>query len=165
VKPLDLATDKECRDTLEHHAGVLLTVNGDPDSLIAAAINHGASLSGYASTLPDMLSLETYHYDTFFQWVPPVARKTFSSFARDVFTAQVSANTQSFSGLPDDCAGDVLELLMTTTLERSVLLEVITNCSSPEACAWMRAVVDDIVVVSVYINRLPYEHVFGHLII
>jgi len=148
--PLDLATDKECRDTLEHHAGVLLTVNGDPESLIAAAINHCASLSGYASTLSEFLTLKPYHYNSFSQWVPPVARETFSSFARDVFTAQVAANTQCFSGLPDDCAGDVLELLTTTTLERTMLLEVITSCSSPEACAWVRAVVDDIVVVSAY---------------
>jgi len=69
--------------------------------------------------------------------------------------AQVAANTQSFSGLPDDCAGDVLEFLTMTTLERTELLEVVTDCSSPEACAWMRTVVDDIVVVSAHMSCLP----------
>jgi len=139
--PLDVATDDDCRRILEQHASILVDVANDPGTLISAAIAHCATLS--KSDLPrpaTALSLWDYHLDSFFHWVPSSASHILSMKARDVYTAQVAANTQPFSELPDDCAGDILSFLKTTST-RTELLKFATHCSSPEARAWMHAVV------------------------
>ena len=139
--PFDLATDDGCRKVLEHHSSILVDVVSDPDGLVTAAIAHCASLS--ASDWPRpvrALSLQDYHLDPFLHWVPPPAGNILITKALDVYTAQIAANTQPFLELPDDCAGEVLGYLK-TTLMRTELLEIAEHCSSPEACAWMHAVV------------------------
>ena len=147
--PLDLATSQSCRDILEHHLAVLAAITANTDSLVSAAIAHSAALSAFRVPAPPTptLKLRSYQLDPSFLWAPPTARAAVVAWARDAYAVQLAANTYDFTDLPDDCAGDVLEFL-NTSMPRAEMLHVTAHCSSPEAHAWVRAVVAAAVAVS-----------------
>jgi len=81
------------------------------------------------------LSFQTYLLDPFFLWAPTDARNEVVAWARDIFTAQLAVKTPFLKDLPDDCGGDILEYF--EICEEMCL----TLTHSPEATAWVRAVV------------------------
>jgi hypothetical protein len=66
------------------------------------------------------------------------------AWARSVFIVQYAPNVEPFGVLIDDCAGDVLEFFGVTHKKSELIA---THCSSPEAHAWVRAVLAAAVVV------------------
>lgn len=135
--PLDLATDDACRDILMHYAGTYATLVENPSFLVSSALAHCANLSASVPTTEP--SLRARQLDPSFRWAPPTARSAVIAWARAAFMIQLAATTQPFEKLPEDCAGDVLEFLETavTCTEAS---HIVRHCSSPEASAWVRAV-------------------------
>lgn len=75
-----------------------------------------------------------------FLWAPAPARAAIFLWARNTFVVQLAKTVEPFEKLPEDCAGDVLEFL-DIAMTRKEALHIATHCSSPEACAWVRAVV------------------------
>jgi len=143
--PLDLATDDTCREILEHHAAVYALLTEDPTTLVAFALAYCATLSASKEPLPPMvLSLRAHHFDPAFLWAPPAARAAVVAWAQHAFIAQVAAKTQPFERLPVDCAGDVVEFFGITPVESELIAK---HSYSPEACAWVRAVIATAVVV------------------
>jgi|GEM_PF-5471438 hypothetical protein len=71
--------------------------------------------------------------------------------------------TQLFVNFPDNCAGDVLDFFK-MTISRTEALDIATHCSSPEAHAWVRAVVAAAIAVSVIIimEHAGIEQRFSH---
>jgi len=140
-----LATDGTCRDILNHQAAVHAVVTEDPAKLVAAALAHCATLSGSGAPLSaTTLSLRAYHFDPCFLWAPPAARTAVVAWALHVLIAQLAATTQPFGRLRDDPAGDVLEFFGVAHKESELIP---THCSSPEARAWVGAVIAAAVVV------------------
>jgi len=142
---LDLATDDTCRDILEFHAAILAIITEDPTTLVAAALAHCATLSASEEPVPaTALSLHAHHFDPAFLWAPPAARAAVVAWALHVFIVQLAGTNQPFKRLPIDCAGDVLEFFEMTRNESDLIAK---HCSSPEARAWVRAVIAAAVVV------------------
>jgi len=144
--PLDLAIDDTCREILEHHYIVDATITEDPSTLVSAALAHCAALSASEETLPaTVLSLRAYYFDPCFLWALPAARTAVVAWALHVLVAQLAATIEPFGVLLDDCAGDVLEFFGVTHNESELIA---THCSSPEARAWVCAVIAVAIVVS-----------------
>jgi len=94
-----------------------------------------------SSSIP-ILALRAYQFrDPAFLWAPSNARARIFAWAQDVFASQLVALTEPFAELPEDCAGDVWEYLIETSLTRIEMQQIVSCCSSPEARAWIRAVV------------------------
>ena len=143
--PLQLATDDTCRDILEHHKAVYALITEAPTKLVASALAYCSTLSASEELLPaTALSLRAYHFDPCFLWAPLAARAAVVAWALRVFIAQLAANVEPFGVLRDDPAGDVLEFFGMTHKESELIA---THCSSPEARAWVRAVIAAAVVV------------------
>lgn len=140
--PLDIAKDDACRALLQDHAAVVTTLTAKPTALVSAAVKHCSALANQleASETTLALPLSSYHFDPSFLWAPPEARAAVVAWARNAFTAQQVAINELILDLSDDCAGDVLEFLV-MDMTRKESSDVLTHCSSPEACAWIRAVV------------------------
>jgi len=137
--PVDLTTDENCRALLEHHIAVLAVLNDNPDALVSAVVAHCAALSApEARRLEAVLSARAYHFDPCFLWAPAAARAALFAWVRDAFVVQLAATTPPFSDLPDDCAGDVLEF-MELALPRANSQYIMEHCLSPEAHAWVCA--------------------------
>ena len=66
------------------------------------------------------------------------------AWALHVFIVRLAATVELYRELSDDCAGDVLEFFGMTHLESELIA---THCSSPEARAWVHAVIAAAVVV------------------
>jgi hypothetical protein len=115
------------------------------------------------------LPLEPYQLDPAFFWVPRNKRKALVVWARNAFVVQLATTIEPFSDLPDDCAGDVLEFLQMEML-REKSLHIATQCSSPEAHAWVRAALAAYIVVSTLLRALLYfrsntsKHLFCFLL-
>ena len=154
ITALELATDdpyNTCRVFLEHHVSILAVLATMPECLVTSAVAYCATLSAskFLESMPNpVLSLLAYHFDPSFLWVPSEARALIMTWARDAFIVQMATISQFFSDLPDDCTGDVLEYLKMSMPRRDSLL-IATHCSSPEAHAWVRAVVTVAVAVSI----------------
>ena len=148
---LDDANGDECRDLLEHHGIVLAALDDDPNLIISAALEHCVALSNEqkASVPAKELPLRPYHFDPSFLWANPDARAAIFKWARSAFVVQQAAAISLFANLPDDCACDVLDFLQ-VPMPRSESLHVATCCASPEAQAWMRAVVVAAVLVRIF---------------
>jgi len=137
--------DDDCRDLLEHHAYVLAALDDDPNLLVSAAVEYCAALADSSkatvpATRPTSLLLRAFHRDPSLLWAPREVRRLLFEWARNVLVVQQAASNQLFSELTDDCAGDVLDFLQ-VSMSRTESLHVATCCSSPEAQAWVRAVV------------------------
>ena len=143
--PLDLATDATCRDILTHHKAVYALITEEPTKLVASALAHCAKLSASGEPGPSsVLSPRAHHFNPCFLWAPPAARAAVVAWARSVFIVQYAPNVEPFGVLIDDCAGDVLEFFGVTHKKSELIA---THCSSPEAHAWVRAVLAAAVVV------------------
>ena len=143
--PLDLATDDTCRDILEHHQAIFALVTEDPTILVTALLALCATHSDFEEPGPSSaLSLRAHHFNPAFLWAPTAARSAVIAWALHVFIAQLAATIQLFEDLPDDCAGDVLEFFGMTHKESE---RIAKHCSSPEAHAWVCAVIAAAVVV------------------
>ena len=92
------------------------------------------------------LSLRARYFDPCFLWAPPAARSAVVAWARDALIAQHAGTTQPFERLQDDPAGDVLEIFG-MAMTRTDALHIAQHCSSPEARAWVRAVIAPAVMV------------------
>ena len=153
--PLDLATDGDgtCREILEHHAVVCVSVTDDPAIITSAVVAHCAILSATKEPAPSTaLTLRPYHFDPFFSWAPPTARAAVFAWARDAFIAQLAAtSSQPLRNIPDDCAGDIFDFLE-MTMARQEVLHISKHCSSPEARAWVLAVLTAAVTVSIAVR-------------
>ena len=105
------------------------------------------TLSASGEPVPSSdLALRAHHLDPSFLWIPPAARAAVVAWTRDAYMAQHACSINPFQRLPEDCAGDVLEFFgMAMTC--SDALHIAKHCSSPEARAWLRAVVAAAVVV------------------
>jgi len=138
----NLAIDGTCRDLLKHHAGILDTLKATPKALVSAAIAHCASLSAppIETDAEPALPLHAYHFDPFFLWAPSAARASVVAWARDAFVIELAGTIEPFSGLPDDCAGDVLEYFE-MNMPRAESMQLVAHCSSAEAYAWVHAVI------------------------
>ena len=79
---------------------------------------------------------------------PRTARAAIFVWAQGAFIVQLAAKTEPFAALSDDCAGDVLEFIE-LGMPSAEALHIATHCSSPEACAWVRAVTAKAVVVRI----------------
>lgn len=147
--PFELTTfGSSCRMLLEHHNAVFKIVRGSKDLLVTAALARCAAFSAPTNLIPaTVLALHEQHFDPFFLWAPPVARAEIFIWARNLYIPQLLVNTEPFTDLPDDCACDVLEYLI-TKMCRAETMRTITHCSSPEAHAWVQKVVTAAVVVS-----------------
>jgi hypothetical protein len=145
--PLSLATDKTCRDILQHHKAIYVSITEDPTKLVAAALAHCATLSASKEPLPaTALSLRACYFDPCFLWAPPAARSALFAWARDARIAQHVGTTQIFGRLRDDPAGDVLEFFG-LALTRTDALHIAQHGSSPEARAWVHAVIVPVILV------------------
>jgi len=155
VNILSLATNISCRSLLEEHSIIFPELVQDPALLVSAAAAHIASLSASGEPLPatSMSSLRAYHLEPSFLWAPSEARDKVFAWARNMFIVQLASNTESFTDLPDDCAGDVLKYFE-TSIPRAESLHNAARCLSPEAHAWMRAVLGAAVAVRPNSNRL-----------
>ena len=152
--PLDLATDDTCREMLEHHAAILATIDDDPATLVSSIQTLCANLSASDEPLPAMaLYLRAFQLDPSFHWAPLAARAAVFTWARDAFIVQLATTTRPFTILPDDCAGDVLEFIE-MGMTRSEKLHITTHCSSPEACAWVRAVIAAAAVTAISVSAV-----------
>jgi hypothetical protein len=139
--PEYLVDDDDCREVFEKHVAILDTLGANPAALVSAAAAHCESLAAPGAPLPETaFSLGAYQLDMSFLWAPPAARAAITDWARDVIIAQLAATVPFLEELSDDCAGDVLEFLM-LTVTRSELPHLSAIHSSPEAHAWVRAVV------------------------
>jgi hypothetical protein len=157
-KDCALATDETSRNIVEHHAAVYISVLNDPSALVFSALGHCASLSASEVPLPaTSLSLRAYHFDPFFLWAPFAARVAVFTWARNVFIAQLAATIQLFEDLPDDCGGDALEFFGITHKEAELIAK---HCSTPEARAWVRAVVTAALAVGT--TRFHHENSDSH---
>ena len=87
-----------------------------------------------------VLSLRAYQLEPSLLWAPPAAYSEVFTWACNVFIAHQAASAQPFMDLPDDCAGDVLEFLE-ISMTHMEMSKVNTHCFSPEAYAWVHAVV------------------------
>jgi len=149
---LSLATDYTCRDILTHHKAICASVTEDPTKLIAAALAFCATHTDSEEPGPSSaLSPRAHHFNPAFLWAPPAARAAVVAWAQLVFIDQFAATIQPFEDLPDDCAGDVLEFFGMTYKESE---RIAKHCSSPEARAWVRAVVAAAIVVGA-MNCVP----------
>jgi hypothetical protein len=146
----DLATDGACRDLLTHHSAVLDTLKSTPEALVHAAAAHCASLAASATdfTSEPALPLRAYHFDPFFLWAPSCARAAVVAWARDALIVELAGPIAPFSELPLDCAGDVLEYFE-MEMPRAESQHLVAHCLSPEAYAWVRAVVMAAVMVRI----------------
>lgn len=154
VKPKDLASGA-CRALLEHHYLAVQHLSIYPRDIIPAVIAHCTGSRVSMKFMPtvelsaskieeavQVLSLRTYHFnDPSFRWAPTNARASIFAWAQDVFAAQLVAIAEPFADLPEDCAADVWEYLIETAMTRIDMQHIVTNCSSPEALAWIGAVV------------------------
>ena len=138
----DLADDDDaCNDLLEHHADTITKIEYDELSIVSAAVSHCAALSSKSELAPEtVLSLRTYQLDPSFLWPPVYIRDHVVAWARDFMIAQIAETFLLLSDLPDDCGGDIIEFLQ-LRMTRNELLDSSVHCSSPEARAWLRAVV------------------------
>jgi len=144
----DVNTDHTCLVVLEHHNFILEALRADPTALVSTALAHCATLSAPDEPVPaTTLVLHPSFLDPSFQWVPKAARREVSTWARNAVIVQLAASVQPFSELPDDCAGDVLEFLE-LDMAREESLHIVTNCSSPEACIWVRMILSSVIAVS-----------------
>ena len=139
--PIDVHGDT-CREIVEHHAAVLATITEDPSILLIALAAHCGALSASEElAVPSTaLTLRAHQLDSSFLWVPPASRAAIIVWAQDAYIAQHAGTITLFRELIDDCAGDVLEFFE-VTMTRTEALHISTYCSSPEARAWVRAVV------------------------
>jgi len=141
ARPLELATNGICRENLEQHAAVCTSITGDSNVLITAALVYCANLPASEKPLPaTALSLRAYHFDPCFLWTSSTARAAIVAWAQHAFIVQLATTIQPFKRLPVDCAGDILEFFgLEMTPEGSE--RIAKYSSSPEACAWVYAVV------------------------
>jgi len=158
AKLIDVESHGACREILEHHAAAHASITEDPTTLVASALAHCATLSATEEPFPaTAISLRAYHFDPHFLWVTPAARIAVVNWAQYVFITQLEPTTplfKSFKTLPDDCAGDVLEFFEPgMTHERAV--HIAKHCSSPEARAWVRAVITAAVVAKATAELVP----------
>ena len=131
-----------------HHKTVLTALEEDPAALVAAAIAHFSALSSSSALVTDTeLNLSGYHYDPSFLWAPYEARTAVFTWARDAFMVVFATNSDPYSELPDDCAGDVLEYLM-GNMTRRESLHISMHCTSLQARAWVCAMFKAAVAVS-----------------
>ena len=113
---------------------------GVPEESVPIA-NMFDNVTDDSSSIP-ILALRAYQFrDPAFLWAPSNARARIFAWAQDVFASQLVALTEPFAELPEDCAGDVWEYLIETSLTRIEMQQIVSCCSSPEARAWIRAVV------------------------
>jgi hypothetical protein len=116
------------------------TNGGVPEESMPVA-NNFDYVTDESSTMP-ILSLRAYHFhDPSFFWAPYNVRSSIFAWAQDVFAAQLVALSEPFEELPDDCASDVWEYLIEKSITRIEMQHILRHCSSPEALAWIRAVV------------------------
>jgi len=150
VSPLDLAAPHSaCRNLLEHHAAVLETLAKKTGELVSAAFAHCANLSASNEPVPEAaLSPHEYQLNPSFFWASPDARAAVFTWAYAAYITQLATTTRPFLELPDDCAGDVLDYFV-VEMARSDSFCIATHCSSPEAHAWVAAVVTAAVAVRV----------------
>jgi len=148
--PIDLATDGDSRDILDHHAAVMAAIRADPAALVSYALAHCASLSGAQESVPaPALPLRAYQLDPFFLWAPePAFSATVFAWAPDAVIPQLAGTSLPFRQLNPDCEGDILEFF-NVAMTREDALHVATHCSSQEACAWVRAVITAAAVAAV----------------
>jgi len=138
-----------CHAFLQHHAAILKFVTAFPDSLIPNAVAHCATLSGCVDAVSaPALSLHTYQLKPSFSWAPSDARAAVFGWAQDALVVQVAAATEPFMDLPDDCTGDILEYFDLKLCRVDSQL-IATKLSSPDARAWVRAVLIASVAVSI----------------
>jgi len=95
-----------------------------------------------------VLSLRDYQLDPSFLWAPRAACAAVFAWVRSAAIAQSASTCEAFAELPDDCAGDVLEFILVTHLSRQESLHIATHSPSPEAHAWLHAVVNAAIAVS-----------------
>jgi len=139
--PLNLAIDDICYGILKDYAGAYAILIEYPTSLVSSILAHSAALPSAIEPVPTTaLSLRAHQLDPSFRWALPAARAAVYSWARDAFIVQLAANTQPFEKLPEDCAGDVLDFFE-TALTRAEASHLTTHCSSPEASAWVCAII------------------------
>ena len=144
--PFNLAAiGSACHALLKKHTVILEALKTGPAILFTCAIEYLASPAAFNA--PSLPPLQAYHFDPSFFWAPHAARVAVFKWARNALVVQLAATTPSFSGLPDDCAGDVLEYLE-MAMPRAESLKVATCCISPEARAWMRTVIAAAIAVS-----------------
>lgn len=104
-------------------------------------IAHCATLSASKESVPaSTLSLRAHQLEPSLLWAPPAAYSEVFAWACNVFIAHQVTIAQPFMDLPDDCAGDILEFLE-ISMTHMEMLAVNVQCFSPEAHAWVHAVV------------------------
>lgn len=147
--PLDIEiSSRTTHDLIEHHTAALAIASEDPFALNSPALVHCATLSSSADAfLEPELVLRAFQLDPFFSWAPLAAREEVFKWAKNIFVAQLAATARPFLDLLEDCAGDVLEFF-DMSIPHDFSLLIATHCSSPEAIAWVRSVLEAAVVVS-----------------
>jgi len=139
----DFPNECGCTALLNHHIAILAAIEEESTSLIAAATAHCTAFSSLEEEpVPGTttLSLQVYHLDPSFLWVPREDRAALFGWARSAFVIKFASNTQPFVDLPDDCAGDVMEFI-DLKMTRKECMHIYTKCSSPEAHASVGKVV------------------------
>ena len=140
--PEDIANDEACQDLIEHSKALLETLEANPEALLTSAKAHCAALAAPDEPIPETaLSLRAYHFDPCFLWAPYKARAKVFEWAQEVIIAQLAVKAPFLEELSDDCNGDILEFLVSTMTRTDLLNTMSTLCSSPEANAWVRAIV------------------------
>jgi len=151
ITPLELTTfGSPCRTLLEHHTSVHEVLLLKRGLLVTAALAYCAAPSSRAnSSIPaTVLALQAHQFDPYFLWAPTRERAAVAVWAQSTFIAQLVPNTEPFADLPDDCAADIVEYLKKVK-SRAETMRIVSHCSTPEAHAWVRAVVVAAVAVSV----------------
>jgi len=157
--PLDLTTDEACREILEHHNTVLAALKDDPAALALPVAAHRTALASPNAPPPaeTALSLRAYQLDPSFLWAPDEARTAIFAWARawtrDAAAVQLAPTIRHFDELPDDCACDVFEYLV-TVMPRADVHQMMEHSSSPESQEWVRAIVAAEVAVNATIKLL-----------
>lgn len=122
--------------------GVLDILEADPAALVVSAKAHCAALASPSEPVPEAtLQLRAYRFDACFLWAPYKAHAKVFEWVQDLFIAQLAVRTPFLEELSDDCNGDILEFLVSTMTRTDLLNTMSTLCSSPEANAWVRAIV------------------------
>jgi len=149
--PLKLAglAGMALRTFLEDHAAVLDLLDRDSSAVVPAVVAHCPALSGLKDSVPaSEIQLSAHHLDPAFLWAPSNARKAIFAWAQNTYIVQFAASSTFFKVLPDDCAGDILEYVV-TAMNRIEMIPIMTNCFSPEAQVFASAVLEASVVVSI----------------
>ena len=146
IEPDQLVPDNRCSALFKHFAFVVAVLETNPATIVSAVAAYCAGKTSITTSelLPSLIPSQLTPP---FLWAPQSGRAKIYEWARNAFIVQLAATTQPFTDLPDDCAGDILEYISMSVLRQDAL-HVLTNCSSPEAHAWVRAVLASALAVS-----------------